>query len=411
MNSALPPELQTSPHLLMEESFRWYGPNDQVPLNFIRQTGATAVFNALHEIPYGDLWPREAIRARKEIIEKAGLHWTAVESVPVHEDIRTGTGDLDTLYRNYAQTLRNLAAEDVRVVIYNFMPVLDWVRTDLRHVLPDGSECLQFNPVHFAAFEVHALKRKGAEADYTPAQLTAAQAHWESLDTAQREAFISGLIDVFPGCKLGLTLDDLRTMLAKYDGIDRDRLKANYARFLKAIVPVAEEVGVRLAVHPDDPPFSILGLARVVSTARDVDEVFSMVDSPANGLCLCAGSFSVRADNNLPDMARRFGPRIHAVHLRSTKREADGSFFEADHLGGSVDMYALVRALLEEQDRRKAQGRADCQLAFRPDHGHTMMDDLGKPPVANPGYTAIGRMRGLAEMRGLQVGVRRGMMG
>jgi mannonate dehydratase len=286
MNFALPPALQVSPHLLMEESFRWYGPNDQVPLSFIRQAGATAVFNALHEIPYGDLWPREAIHARKELLAQAGLHWTAVESVPVHEDIRTGTGDLDTLFQNYAQTLRNLAAEDVRVVIYNFMPVLDWVRTDLRHVLPDGSECLQFNPVHFAAFEVHALQRKGAENDYTPAQLAAAQAYWESLDTARREAFISGLIDVFPGCKLGLTLDDLRAMLAKYDGIDRDRLKANYARFLKAIVPVAEEVGVRLAVHPDDPPFSILGLARIVSTAEDVEEVFNMVDSPANGLCL-----------------------------------------------------------------------------------------------------------------------------
>jgi len=410
MNPALPPELQASSHLLMEESFRWYGPNDQVPLSYIRQAGATAVFNALHEIPYGDLWTREAIRARKELLQKAGLRWTAVESVPVHEAIRTGSGDLDTLYRNYAQTLRNLGAEDVRVVIYNFMPVLDWVRTDLRHVLADGSECLQFDPVHFAAFEVHALKRAGAEADYTPDQLTAAQAYWESMDTARREAFISGLIDVFPGCKLGLTLDDLRAMLAKYDSIDRDRLKENYARFLKAVVPAAEEAGVRLAVHPDDPPFPILGLARVVSTAQDVADIFSMVDSPANGLCFCTGSFSVRADNKLPEMVRQFGPRIHAVHLRSTKREADGSFYEADHLGGSVDMYAVIRALLEEQDRRKAEGRADCQLAFRPDHGHTMMDDLAKPPVANPGYTAIGRMRGLAELRGLQVGVRRGMV-
>ena len=410
MNSALPPELQSAPHLLMEESFRWYGPNDQVPLPYIRQAGATAVFNALHEIPYGDLWPREAIRARREIIEKAGLRWTAVESVPVHESIRTGTGDLDTLYRNYAETLRNLAAEDVRVVIYNFMPVLDWVRTDLRHVLPDGSECLRYDPVHFAAFEVHALRRAGAEADYTPAQLKAAQLFWESMDTARREAYVAGVIDVFPGCKLGLTLDDVRAMLAKYDGIDRDRLKEHYARFLRAVIPVAEEVGVRLAVHPDDPPFPILGLARIVSTAQDVEDIFSMVDSPANGLCFCTGSFSVRADNNLPEMVRRFGPRINAVHLRSTKREADGSFFEADHLGGSVDMYAVIRALLEEQDRRKAEGRADCQLAFRPDHGHTMMDDLAKPSVANPGYTCIGRMRGLAELRGLQVGIRRSMM-
>ena len=393
----------------MEESFRWYGPKDQVPLSYIRQAGATAVFCSLHEIPYGDLWPREAIRARKQIIEKAGLRWTAVESVPVHEAIRKGHGDLETLYRNYAETLRNLAAEDVRVVIYNFMPALDWVRTDLHHVLADGSECLRFDPVHFAAFEVHALRRPGAEADYSAVQLSAAQTFWESMDSARREAFISGLIDVFPGCKLGLTLDDLRAMLAKYNGVDRDRLKENYARFLRAVVPVAEEVGVRLAVHPDDPPFSILGLARIVSTANDVADLFSMVDSPANGLCYCTGSFSVRADNDLPEMVRRFGPRIHAVHLRSTKREADGSFFEADHLGGSVDMVAVVRELLKEQDRRKAQGRNDCQLAFRPDHGHTMMDDLSKPPIANPGYTAIGRMRGLAELRGVQVAVRSGL--
>ena len=393
----------------MEESFRWYGPKDQVPLSYIRQAGAPAVFNSLHEIPYGEAWPREAVRARKEVIEQAGLRWTAVESVPIHEAIRTGQGDVDTLYRNYAESLRNLAAEDVRVVIYNFMPVLDWVRTDLRHVLADGSECLLFDPVHFAAFEVHALCRPGAEADYTAEQLTAAQAFWESMDTARRESFIAGLVDVFPGCKLGLTLDDLRTMLAKYDGIDRDRLKQNYARFLRAVVPVAEEVGVRLAVHPDDPPFSILGLARIVSTEKDVEEIFSMVDSPANGLCYCTGSFSVRADNDLPGMVRRLGSRINAVHLRSTKRQPGGSFFEADHLGGSVDMYAVIRELLMEQDRRKAAGRSDCQLAFRPDHGHVMMDDLAKPLAANPGYTCIGRMRGLAELRGMQVAIRRGL--
>ena len=409
MNPALPPELQTAPNLLLEESFRWYGPTDPVSLSFIRQAGATAIFNALHEIPYGELWPREAIRARKAIIEQAGLRWTAVESVPVHEAIRTGRGDLDTLYRNYAETLRNLAAEEIRTVIYNFMPALDWVRTDLRHKLADGSECLKFDPVHFAAFEVHALQRAGAEADYTPAQLTGAQAYWESLDTARREAFIADIIDIFPGCKLGLTLDDFRAMLSKYDGVDRDRLKENYARFLQAVVPVAEEVGVNLAVHPDDPPFPILGLARVVSTEHDVKEIFSMVDSPANGLCFCTGSFSVREDNNLPEMVRKFGPRIHAVHLRSTKREADGSFFEADHLGGSVDMFAVISELLKEQDRRAGEGRQDCRLAFRPDHGHTMMDDLAKPQVANPGYTCIGRMRGLAELRGLQVGVRRGL--
>jgi mannonate dehydratase len=394
----------------MEEAFRWYGPDDRVSLPYIRQTGATAIFTSLHGIPYGEAWPLEAILARKEIIERNGLCWTAVESVPVHEDIRTGKGDLDTLFCNYAQTLRHLAAAGVRVVVYNFMPVLDWVRTDLRHVLPDGSECLRFDPVHFAAFDVYALRRSGAEADYTSAQLRAAQAFWEGMDTGGREAFVSGVTDVFPGCKLGLTLDDLRAMLAKYDGIGRDLLKENYARFLRAVVPVAEEVGVRLAVHPDDPPFSILGLPRIVSTAQDVEDIFSMVNSPANGLCFCTGSFSVRPDNDLPAMVRRFGPRIHAVHLRSTRREEDGSFFEADHLGGSVDMYAVVRELLAEQDRRQSEGRPDCRLPFRPDHGHTMMDDLAKPTPDNPGYSCIGRMRGLAELRGLQVGVRRGLM-
>lgn len=393
-------------HALLEESFRWYGPEDPVPLSHIRQAGATAVFTALHQIAYGEVWTREAIRERKALVEAAGLRWTAVESVPVHEDIKTGTGDLERLFRNYAETLRNLGAEGIHTVVYNFMPVLDWVRTDLRHVLPDGSECLRFDPVHFAAFEVHALRRPGAESDYTPAQLAGAKAYWNSKDAAAREAFVRDLIDVFPGCKMGLTLDDVRAMLARYAHIDRLRLKENLARFLRAVIPAAEKAGVRLAIHPDDPPFPILGLPRILSTAADVEDLFRMVDSHANGLCFCTGSFSVRASNDLPAMIRRFAPRIHAVHLRSTQREADGSFFEADHLAGSVNMPAVVRALLDEQDRRKAAGRTDWQLSFRPDHGHTMMDDLAKPPAPNPGYSCIGRMRGLAELRGVMTGLR-----
>lgn len=391
---------------LLEEGFRWFGPADPVPLSFIRQTGATAVFTSLHQIPYGELWPREAIRTRKELLAAAGLRWTAVESVPVHEDIKTGNGDLKRLFNNYALTLRNLAAEGVSLVIYNFMPVLDWVRTDMHFVLPDGSESMHFDPIRFAAFEIHALKREGAEAGYSPEQLERATAWWKSIDNMAREAFVQTIIDVFPGVKWSLSLDHIRAMLARYAHIGENDLRANLARFLEAIVPVAEEVGVRLAIHPDDPPFHVLGLPRIVSTAADVNAIFKMADSPANGLCFCTGSLSVRADNDLPAMVRQFAPRVHAVHLRSTQRLADGSFYEADHLAGSVDMPAVMRALLDEQDRRRASGRADWQLPFRPDHGHTMMDDLGKPPGITPGYSCIGRMRGLAELRGLMLGLR-----
>jgi mannonate dehydratase len=391
---------------LLEESFRWFGPGDPVPLSYIRQAGASAVFTSLHQIPYGELWPREAIRERKEQLQAAGLRWTAVESVPVHEDIKTGSGDVERLLENYTGTLRNLAAEGLSLVIYNFMPVLDWVRTDMRHVLPDGSESMHFDPVRFAAFEIHALKRAGAEADYTPAQLGLAAAWWGSLDDAARETFAKTIIDVFPGVKWGLSLDDIRALLARYAHIDATVLRANLARFLEAVIPVAEEVGVRMAIHPDDPPFSVLGLPRIVSTAPDVEAIFQMADSPANGLCFCAGSFSARADNDLPEIVRNFAPRIHAVHLRSTQREPDGSFYEADHLGGSVHMPAVVRALLDEQDRRLAEGRSDWRIPLRPDHGHTMMDDIGKPVGITPGYSCIGRMRGLSELRGLMLGLR-----
>lgn len=396
----------TSNLFLLEESFRWFGPADPVPLAFIRQAGATAVFTSLHQIPYGDVWSREAIRERKEMIEEAGLRWTAVESVPVHEDIKTGRGDLPRLFKNYTDTLRNLAAEGIFTVIYNFMPVLDWVRTDMHWVLPDGSECMHYDPVRFAAFEIHALKRPGAEADYTPLQLEQAAIWWASLDDAARDAFVKTIIDVFPGVKWALSLDDIRAMLAKYDGMGADGLRENLATFLKAVIPVAEEVGIRMAIHPDDPPFSVLGLPRIVSTASDVESIFRMVDSPANGLCFCTGSFSARSDNDLPGMVKNFASRIHAVHLRSTQLLPDGSFYEADHLAGSVDMPAVVRNFLDEQDRRRTQGRADWQLPLRPDHGHTMMDDLPKPPGITPGYSCIGRMRGLSELRGLMHGLR-----
>lgn len=392
---------------LAEESFRWFGPNDPVPLSYIRQAGATAVFTSLHQIPYGEHWPREAIRERIELLQSAGLRWTAVESVPVHEDIKSGRGDLKTLFSNYCQTLRNLAAEGINTVIYNFMPVLDWIRTDMHFVLPDGSRCLRYDPARFYAFEVHALKRPGAEKDYTPDQIERGDAWWAGLTNADREAFIQSIIDVFPGVKWGLTLDDVRGMLARYGHFRDGDLQNNLARFHEAVMPTAEEVGVRLAIHPDDPPFPVLGLPRIVSTADQVRTLLQRVDSPANGLCFCTGSFSAWPGNDLPAMFNEFAPRIHTVHLRSTQRLPDGSFFEADHLAGSVDMPAIMAELLLEQRRRQKEGRPDWQLAFRPDHGHVMMDDLDKTNDITPGYTCIGRMRGLAELRGLMVGLAR----
>ncbi len=390
---------------LLEESFRWFGPDDSVPLSFIRQAGATAVFTSLHQIPYGEAWPREAIRERKQIIEAAGLRWTAVESVPVHEDIKNGQGDLARLFDNYTTTLRNLAEEGIQTVIYNFMPVLDWVRTDMNWPLPDGSMSMHYDPVRFAAFEIHALKRPGAEADFSPRQIERAGEWWEELKDAEKDSFVRSIIDVFPGVKWALSLDDIRAMLARYEGIGKDELRENLARFLEAVIPVAEETGIRMAIHPDDPPFPVLGLPRIVSTAADVDAIFKMAESQSNGLCFCTGSFSARTDNDLPAMIGKFAPRIHAVHLRNTQRLPDGSFYEAGHLSGSVNMPVVVRKLLAEQDRRRGSGRADWQLPLRPDHGLTMMDDLPKPVSVTPGYSCIGRMRGLAELRGLMLGL------
>jgi mannonate dehydratase len=390
---------------LLEESFRWFGPDDPVPLSSIRQAGATAVFTSLHQIPYGEVWPREAIRERKQIIEDAGLRWTAVESVPVHEDIKSGRGNLTQLFDNYTNTLRNLAAEGIQTVIYNFMPVLDWVRTDMNWPLPDGSMSMHYDPVRFAAFEIHALKRPGAEADFSPRQIERAGAWWEALEDPEKDAFVRSIIDVFPGVKWALSLDDIRAMLARYEGIEKEELRENLSRFLRVVIPVAEETGIRMAIHPDDPPFPVLGLPRIVSTAADVEAIFQMAESPANGLCVCTGSFSARADNDLPAMIEKFAPRIHAVHLRNTQRLPDGSFYEAGHLTGSVNMPAVVRKLLAEQDRRRASGRDDWQLPLRPDHGLTMMDDLPKPVGITPGYSCIGRMRGLAELRGLMLGL------
>lgn len=386
---------------LLKECFRWYGSNDPVSLRDIRQCGAEGLYSSLHQISYGEVWSRESIRTRKAMIEAAGLSWDAVESLPVSEAVRARSAGYEQHLENYCQSLRNLAAEGMRLVIYNFMPVLDWVRTDLAYKLDDGSECLRFDPVHFAAFEVFLLKRAGAEHDYTREQLEAAQAFIESMDMNQSHHFGQRIIDSFPGCKLDFTLDDIRKLLEEYQGVGPEQLREHYRLFLEAVVPTAEEVGVRLAVHPDDPPFSILGLPRIVSTEADLKAIVEMVPSPANGICFCAGSLGARKENDLPGIVRRLGDSIHAVHLRSVQHEPDGSFHEARHLEGSVPMPEIMRALLEVNAGREA----DARLSFRPDHGHRILDDLKKPDNPNPGYDYLGRMRGLAELRGLQVGL------
>lgn len=393
------------PPNLMAEAMRWFGPTDSTTLAEIRQTGATEVFSSLHEVPYGEAWPLEMISARRDAIAAAGLTWSIAESVPVHESIKTRTGDFARHIANYQLTLQRLGAAGIRVVVYNFMPALDWVRTDLRHQLPDGAEALLYDPVKFAAFDLFGLARPGAEKDFTSEQRRAAEAYWQASSPAARDAFVRQTLDLFPGVRLGLTLDDFRAMLARYAGIDAGVLRENLRLFLREVVPVAEAAGVRLAIHPDDPPFPVLGLARVVSTESDLQSILGMVESPANGVCYCTGSLGARGDNDLPGIVRRLGSRIHAVHLRSVERRAGGVIIEADHLDGDVDMPAVVRELLEEQARRRREGRADWRLTLRPDHGHMMLDDFRRPAPACPGYPLIGRMRGLAELRGLQRGL------
>jgi len=386
----------------MNEAMRWFGPTDTVKLAEIRQTGATAVFSALHEVPYGDAWPEERIRRRRDEIAAAGLRWEVVESVPVSEDIKTRSGSYERHLENYRLTLRRLGAAGVRVVVYNFMPVIDWVRTDLAYRLPDGREALRYDPVQFAAFDLFALQRDGAAAEWGAARVEAARRFWDGLGTAGQEAFTRQTLDLFPGVRLGLSIADFRVMLARYGRITAEGLRENLRAFLEAVLPAAEEAGVRLAIHPDDPPFPVLGLPRIVSTAADLAAVRALSDSPANGFCFCTGSLGARADNDLAAMVREFGPRIQAVHLRSVTRGDDGVICESGHLEGDVDMVGVVRSLLAEQSERRRIGRADWQLCLRPDHGHRMLDDFRRPAPACPGYPLIGRMRGLAELRGVQ---------
>ena len=384
----------------MRETWRWYGPDlDPLGLGEIAQTGAVGIVNALHEVPYGEVWAREAIAERKRVIEAAGLTWDVVESLPVHERIKRGDGDLSVLFANYRQSMANLAAEGVQTICYNFMPVLDWTRTDLKSPTATGATCLRFEAYRMAAFEVFMLEREGAEADYLPEVVARGKAWFEASTEADRTALLGAIMAGLPGAFDRYDIDGLRGQLALYDGIGRTEIRSNFKRFLDEVVPAAEDLGIRLAVHADDPPRDILGLPRVVSSADDAAWVLAAHDSPANGLTLCAGSFGAHPTNDLPAMARRFGPRIHFAHLRNVAKDPDGSFEEAAHLDGDTDMVDLARALLEEEARRRAEGRADAVIPFRPDHGHEIAFDQAHDHV--PGYPLIGRLRGLAELRGV----------